>query len=234
MAILVGMSASAAFAGAPFVTDDPLPPDKGHGEIDVFVTGNKAQGNYEGAAGLDIAYGLVDDIQLTVALPMDTGRDTGEPIARGDLEAGIKYRFIHDETAGFDVAIFPRAILPTAAGDGGRRVRFLLPVWAQKDFGKWSLFGGGGYTINPGAGNRDYWTQSIAITRDVSDKLTIGGEVTHQGPDEVGVSSSTALNFGGIYKLGGPFALLFSAGPTLAIDGNDGGFNGYAALAISF
>ena len=35
--------------------------------------------------------------------------------------------------------------------------RLLLPLWAQKDFGGTSLFGGGGYEINPGSGNKDFW-----------------------------------------------------------------------------
>ena len=51
---------------------------------------------------------------------------------------------------------------------GTGRVRLLLPMWAQKDFGPWSLFGGGGYMINPGAGNRDFWQSGVALTRQVT------------------------------------------------------------------
>ena len=233
-ALICAFWGSATYAGPPYATDDPVPTDTGHWEIYAFNAGTKTLGNYDGSAGLDLNYGPVEDIQLTATLPLDTGRDSGKPIAVGDIELGVKYRFIHDEKAGVAVAIFPRVILPTAAGNGGGRARFLLPVWAQKDFGKWSLFGGSAYTINPGAGNRDYWTQSAALTREISGKLSLGGEITHDGPDAVGAPPSTALNLGGIYKLGGPFALLFSAGPTLAIDGNDGGFNGYAAISINF
>ena len=59
-------------------------------------------------------------------------------------------------------------------------VRILLPVWAQKDFGPWSLFGGGGYTINPGAGNRNFWQSGLALTRNVTPRLSLGAEITHQ------------------------------------------------------
>jgi hypothetical protein len=234
IAISCSLLSSAAYAGPPYATDDPEPTETGHWEIYAFNAGTRIQGNYDGSAGLDLNYGPVEDLQLTATLPLDTGRDTGKKIVAGDLEIGVKYRFIHNENTNVAVAIFPRIILPTAAGDGGGQMRFLLPVWGQKDFGKWSIFGGGGYTVNPGAGNRDYWTQSVAVTREISQKLSLGAEVTHNGPDAIGAPPETALNFGGIYKLAGPFALLFSAGPKLAIDGNIGGFNGYVALSINF
>ncbi len=77
-------------------------------------------------------------------------------------------------------------ILPTASRRFGTgRVRLLLPVWAQKDFGPWSLFGGGGYMINPGAGNRDFWQSGVALTRAVTPRLSLGGEIAHEGPDAV-------------------------------------------------
>ncbi len=58
---------------------------------------------------------------------------------------------------------------------------FLPPVRGQKDWGKWSLFGGGGWTLNPGAGNRDFWRADAALTRKVASKLTLGIEATRQG-----------------------------------------------------
>jgi hypothetical protein len=60
-------------------------------------------------------------------------------------------------------------------------VTALLPVWAQKDMGPWSLFGGG-YAINPGDGNRNYWTGGIALTRQASKQLLLGVEADRQGP----------------------------------------------------
>lgn len=153
----------------------------------------------------------------------------------GDLELGVKYRFLHAERSGVDVAVFPRLILPTARrGFGTGRVALLLPVWAQKDFGPWSLFGGAGYTINPGAGNRDYWGGGLAFTRTVTPRLSLGAEVTRQGPDARGGHRTTGLGLGGIYKLGGPFALLFSAGPSFEHGRRGAAANGYVALGINF
>jgi hypothetical protein len=114
---------------------------------------------------------------------------------------------------------------------GARHVTALLPVWAQKDFGKWSVFGGGGYAINPGAGNRDYWSGGVAVTRRFGERLSVGLEADRQGPDTIGARAATSLGLGAIYDLGGHLRLLASGGPTFD-DGGGGGFHAFAALGI--
>lgn len=152
----------------------------------------------------------------------------------GDLEASVKYRFYHDEKGGLQVAVFPGITLPTASnGLGAGRVTALLPVWAQKDMGKWSLFGGGGYAINPGAGNRDFWTGGAALTRTFGKQLLVGIEADRQGADTIGGKASTSLGLGAIYDLPGPFRLLASGGPTFA-EGGERGFHSFVALGLDF
>ena len=106
-------------------------------------------------------------------------------------------------------------------------------VWAGKDFGSWSVFGGGGYTINPGAGNRDFLQGGLAVTHDVSKCLSLGAEATVEGPDEVGAHATAGIGLGGIYRLGGPFSLLMSGGPVHQHHGPSG-WRGYAALGLAF
>jgi hypothetical protein len=228
------LSASAASAGPPYATDDPDPTDTGHWEIYAFAAGSRSDGTLDGAAGLDLNYGPVRDVQLTATLPLHFTDEAGGRPGAGDVELGVKYRFLHDEGAGFSAAIFPRAILPTARSRFGTgRVRLLLPLWVQQDFGPWSLFGGGGYTLNPGAGNRDYWQSGIALTRNVTERLSLGAELSHQSADAVDARSTTALGVGGSYRLGGPFSLLFSGGPAFAHRGGTGA-NAYLALGLNF
>ena len=226
---------SVAWAGPPYVTDDPQPTDLHHGEIYAFGAAEGAHRSGDGAAGLDLNYGAVPGVQLTATLPLDFVHDSGQTSTHaGDVELGVKYRFLHREAAGLDVAIFPRLILPTAGHRFGTgRTQVLLPVWAEKDSGPWALFGGGGYTINPGAGNRDFWQGGIALTREVSSRLSIGGEATLDGPDVVGAHATAGLGIGGVYQFGGPFALLVSGGPTHEHHGPNG-WRGYAALGINF
>lgn len=230
------MLATAAHAGPPFLTDDPEPTETGHWEIYAPLFEAEGSGNdTQGSIGAEINYGPVKDVQLTVGLPLAYTHDaSGWTSGAGDLAASVKYRFYHDEAAGVQIAAFPGITLPTASKRlGAGHVTALLPIWAQKDLGKWSVFGGGGYAINPGAGNRNYWTGGIALTRQVGEKLLVGLEADRQGADVVGGHAATSLGIGVIYDLPGPLRLLASGGPTI----NDHGertFHAFAALGIDF
>lgn len=124
---------------------------------------------------------------------------------------------------------------PTAGHSlGAGRVTALLPVWAQKDTGPWSVFGGGGYAINPGPGSRDYWTGGQAVSRQFSDKLLVGVEIDRQGADTDDGRPATSLGLGAILQLKAPFRLLGSAGP-IYVDGEGRpGFHAFLALGANF
>jgi hypothetical protein len=230
---LVGAAVPCA-AGPPYQTDDPEPTELHHWEIYCFVTADGRR-DIDGAAGLDLNYGAVRNLQLTATLPVAFEDTSGSGLrsGTGDAELGVKYRFVNEATSGWQAAIFPRVILPTSDRDlGGHRVRLLLPLWAQKDFGKTSLFGGGGYEINPGSGNKNFWQAGVALTRDFSDRLSLGTEVTWQSADVLGGSNSWGINAGVIRKLHGPLALLLAAGPSFS--GGQTSYHGYAALSLNY
>ncbi|MEO6387886.1 MAG: hypothetical protein ABIT16_09640 [Croceibacterium sp.] len=227
---------TAAFAGPPFLTDDPEPTEAGHWEIYAPLFEAEGRGkDFEGSLGAEINYGPVEDVQLTIGLPAAYTHDAaGWQWGAGDLEASVKYRFYHDEASGVQIAAFPGISLPTASkGFGADHVTALLPVWAQKDFGKWSIFGGGGYALNPGTDNQDYWTGGVAVTRQFGERLLLGLEADRQGPDTLGGRGSTSLGLGAIVDLPGPFRLLASGGPTFD-DGGGRGFHAFAALGLDF
>ncbi|HEX5181560.1 MAG TPA: hypothetical protein VFW19_00270 [Allosphingosinicella sp.] len=234
-ATLLLLIPATAWAGPPYDTDDPEPTDLHHWEIYAFAAGDRIGGTTEGQTGIDLNYGGLPGVQLTTTLPLDYEAGAGTRIARGDIEVGVKYRFLHREKEGFSVAIFPRLIVPTAGkGFGTGRVQALLPVWAQKDMGPWSIFGGGGYTINPGPGNRDFWLGGLAVTRDVSRRLSLGAEMTRQGSDSVSAGGTTTLGAGGIWKLKAPFSILASAGPEWEDGRHSAGLHAYVALGLNF
>jgi hypothetical protein len=231
LAVLM-LGATPAIAGPPFDTDDPEPTDLGHWEIYAFTAADHAGGVTTGATGLDLNFGAFKGVQLTATLPVDFVDDRGTHAGVGNVELGVKYRFI--DRGSFSIAVFPRLIAPTASRRFGTgRAQMLLPVWAQKDMGAWSLFGGGGYTINPGAGNRNFWQGGVALTRQVTPKLSLGIEATAEGPSAAGERSKATLGIGGVYRLHGPFSLLFSAGPGFK-RGSAAQLHGYAALAMNF
>jgi hypothetical protein len=233
-ALALAGAAAPALAGPPYLTDDPIPTDTGHWELYAFTAGEGHGSTLDGDAGFDLNYGPVEGVQLTATLPLSFSHAPveGWKSGTGDVELGVKYRFFHDEKNKVSAAIFPRAILPTAAHSPGERTRFLMPLWVGKDFaGGTSLFGGGGYTVNPGAGNRDFWEAGIAATHDLSKTVSVGAEIMRQGPDTLGGKPQTRAGIGTIVRLSDHYALLFSGGPTWA-DGRTS-YRFYAALGLN-
>jgi hypothetical protein len=234
-ALALACVASAAAAGPPYLTDDPVPTDTGHWEFYVFGSGEGGHSALDADAGIDINYGGAKDLQLTATVPLSFTHepDDGWHSGTGDLELAAKYRFFHDERSGFSAAVFPRAILPTSSLEHGEKARFLLPLWIGKDFaGGTSLFGGGGYVFNPGDGNRDFWQAGLAVTQDLNDTVSLGAEITHQGPDTDVGTTQTRAGIGSIVKLSDHYALLFSGGPTWA--DHQTAYHFYAALGMNF
>jgi hypothetical protein len=234
----ISLVAGSAAAGPPFVSDDPEPTDTGHWEIYNFVTGTHTPGQTAGAAGLDLNYGPIKDLQLTAVIPLayQTGQ-TGVDPGLGDIELGAKYRFLHQAEGSLmpDVAVFPRLFVPTGGRQRGTgRFSLLLPIWAQKDIGKWSVFGGGGYTINPGPGQRNFWLSGAALSRPVTDRLTLGIEVFHQTPDAIDAKDFTGMNLGVIYKLTDHWSLLASGGPGLQNAAEEGRYTFYVSLKADY
>lgn len=227
----------AAWAGPPFMTDDPEPTGTGHWEVyGPIVEGEGRGGEFAGSTGVEINYGAAPDLQLTFGLPVGFAHAAaGWRWGVGDVAVSAKYRFYRDERAGVSIAAFPGITLPTASnGMGSGKVTALLPLWLQKDAGPWSIFGGGGYAINPGTGNRDYWTGGAAVTRQFSPDLLVGIEADRQGPDAIGGRATTSLGLGAIVQLPSPFRLVASGGPTFSDGPGAAGFHAFLALAADF
>ncbi len=229
------VTALPAWAGPPFLTDDPEPTETHRWEIYAPLVDGEGNGaNFDGAAGFEINYGAAPNVQVTVELPTIYEHDlAGTEWGAGDVAVSLKYRFYHDEADGLSIAVFPGLTLPTATnGLGAGEVTGFLPVWFQKDSGPWSIFGGGGYALNPGEGNRDYVTGSFAVSRRCYQNLTLGVEAERQSADKVGGGATTSLGLGAIYQLKAPFRLLASAGPTFEDGGETTGFHAFLALGI--
>ncbi len=229
------ISSSPAYAGPPFLTDDPEPTDLGHWEIYAPLADTSGRGRaFDGGVGAELNYGAAPNLQLTLGLPLSyTHGASGWRLGRGDLEASAKYRFYHSEAVGLSIAAFPGVTIPTAGrGLGAGKLTAFLPVWVQKDIRSWSIFGGGGYAINPGSGNRDYWTGGVAATRAFSKRLLLGLEADRQGSDTVGGHRSTSLGMGFIHNLRAPFRVLASAGPTFTDKERRAGFHAFIALGV--
>jgi hypothetical protein len=235
IALLAGSLGTAARAGPPFVTDDPQPTDLGHWEIYNFVSGVAIQAGGSGQAGLDINYGGAKDLQLTAVIPLNA--QSGAAVGLGDIQLAAKYRFLHQTADGWvpDVSVFPRLFTPTAARQfGPQRLSLLVPIWAEKDLGPWSVFGGGGYDINPGPDNRNFWQGGLALTRAVSNRLTLGGEIYAQTAADRDSKPFTGLNAGVLYKLSDHWSLLAAGGPGVQNARQEGLYDVYVALEATY
>lgn len=207
-----------ALAGPPYITDDPEPTATGHYEIYFFSEGGSARAGMDGSAGMDFNYGAADNLQLTATLPVNwiAPKDGAHAAGLGNIELAAKYKFLHQENDGVDVAFFPRVFLPAGSSAvGENHASLLLPVWLQRTSGAWTVFGGGGCEINRGGESKDFCMLGAVLTYQLNERLQIGGEVYHQTADTRGGRASTDFDVGATYDLSSHWHLLASAGPGL-------------------
>jgi len=233
-----------AAAGPPFVTDDPVPVDKGHGEFYVATQSVWARDGFSTTLPhLEFNYGPIDNVQLHIIAPMvyDNPKDGATEYGYGDTELGIKWRFIQEDQLFKgcpQVGVFPLLEVPTGnahLGLGNGKDQIFLPVWLQKSWGEekreWTVYGGGGYWINPGTDNKDYSLVGVVLQKQVADNLTLGCELFHTTSSAEDEDGHTTLNLGGIYDFTDNWHLLFSVGRD--IDG-DNLLISYLALQLTF
>jgi hypothetical protein len=222
-----------ALAGPPYITDDPEPTDTGHYEIYFFGEGASARDGHDESAGIDFNYGAAENLQLTATLPINriSPTDGDGATGLGNIELAAKYKFLHQQDAGVDVAFFPRVFLPAGSSAVGEsHASLLLPLWLQRSSGAWTAFGGGGCQLNRGGDSRDFCMIGAALTYQVGERLQVGAEVFHQTADTHGGRSSTDFNIGATYDLDAHFHLMASAGPGLQNRNNTDRTVWYVAL----
>jgi len=215
----ISLLGTEALAGPPFATDDPEP--TGYRQWEIYLAGLYSN---DGATvsgtlpQLEINYGPLPNVQIAGSFNCGL---TGVPehathVGWGDNEFGLKLRFVQENSTRPQVAFYPSV---TLAGNNQAShdayVRTFLPVWLQKTWGQWTVYGGTGRWINPGAGNLNWWFSGLTVEREVSDRLVVGGEIFHGTPDTVGASSTTGFNIGMIAAARGPHRILFSIGRAL-------------------
>jgi hypothetical protein len=204
-------SLGTALAGPPYLSDDPEPTDYKHFEIYAFSNGTATQDGSSGEAGLDFNYGGAPNLQLTAVIPggyvfPSAGASMG---SLGNVELAAKYRFLTQDVAGIDAAVFPRVFLPSGSSAiGSQHAALFLPLWLEKDCGQWSAFGGGGCELNRGGNSQDFCQTGLVVARQITPKFQLGLEIFHQTPDTRGGAVSTSLGLGLRYDLNDNLHLL--------------------------
>src|ERR1700722_12270040 len=213
-----------AWSGPPFLTDGPEPVDMGHFEFYLFQTLDQSGENTRiQAPAVEFNWGALPDLQLHLLSSLTYFSPGGNLSAYGlgDTEAGIKFRFIQEESSNPQIGIFPVVEIPTgnaARGLGNGVAWVKLPLWIQKSWGPWTTYAGGGYAWNGASGARDYPFGGWLIQRDLGPDFTLGAEIFAQGRDTDADQGFFLANLGGQFNFSKEFSLLFSGGHSIVGD----------------
>jgi hypothetical protein len=234
---ILALGIRSAFAGPPYVADDPEPTDYQHFEIYTFNLGTTARGGTNGESGIDFNYGAAPNLQLTAVVPGGFNQPYGEGLAIGmsNVELAAKYRFLQQDSFGLDVSIFPRVFLPTVTnGVSENRTSLLLPIWVEKDWnGGWSAFGGGGCTVTDGRG-LNFCQAGAVLTYQVLPKLQFGTEFFYQTADTFGTPATSSIGVGLRYDLNDNYHLLGYVRRAIENANETDQYSWYAAILFTF
>jgi hypothetical protein len=214
----ITISTLVAWAGPPFVTDDPETVGYRDWEVDIASQMSKDGDGISGTAPhFEVNYGLMPNIDLHILVPLSyvSPNEGSTHYGFGDIELGVKYRFIQEANLLPQVGTFLIIDVPTGSkskGLGSGNVKTFIPIWLQKSWGPWTTFGGGGYWINPGSDNKNYWFVGWVLQRDLSKTITLGAELFYTTPKMRRDTTETGFNVGGFFTFTEKHHLLFSAG----------------------
>lgn len=228
--LVLALAALPALAGPPFQTDDPDPLPYRHFETYAFEL---SDGTRAGGANLqfpawEMNWGGIPNGQLHIVVPLVTSfAPAGGPVnfGIGDIELGVKYRFVKEADKRPEIGVYPFVELPSgnaARGLGVGKTWYRLPLWLQKSWGDWTTYGGGGAVVANAPGYQNYPFAGWLLQRKLSEKLTLGGEIFGHGAEgsaSTSPRSSTMADFGGYYTFHDGFQLLFGAGHSFAGEG---------------
>ena len=233
--LLLSVCRLEAQAGPPFQTDDPTPVDLGHYEFYVFGAADGTPAEYDSTGpAFEFNWGAIPNIQLHAILPFGAVAPTNNPVytpggtgasafGLNDMELGVKYGFIKQTPHRPQIGSFTMFEMPTGnlnKGLGVGKVWYKLPLWAEKEFGSWSLVGGLGYAVVPQTGYRDYLYGGYLMKKVVNERLELSAEVfshAKEGFATAQTQASTLIDAGGYYHFKTPgLQLLFAYGHSVA------------------
>lgn len=238
---LMVLLSDAAFAGPPFVTDDPETLEKNAWEVNYAVSKTwRDSGASAAIPSIDINYGLTPDIQLHAQPRYSYEYESGSKIFGFDnTEVGVKYRFSDQNIQNQHImlGIYPMLQLPSGnkkLGDTRGKTQLFLPIWAQFDTEKWNVYGGTGYRINQSLNSKNSWFLGLTTLYKVHEDLRLGGEIYSESATEHQGNSGSGFNLGGIYNMTPDYHLLFSFGQALNNVPSTNRLSGFLALQVVY
>jgi hypothetical protein len=209
-----------AWAGPPFLTDDPEPVPFKHWEFYLASQWDVARHEATGTAPhIEVNYGVLPNLQLHTIVPAALAWSDGRGVeyGPGDIELGTKLRFVEEGAWRPQIGVFPLLTVPTgskARGLGAGAVEAFLPLWIQKSVGAWTTYGGGGVRL---AGDGDALALGWLVQRELAEAIALGVEVYVSIPVN-GDSVRTQTNLGAVINLSDLQHVLVSGGPSFGTD----------------
>jgi hypothetical protein len=216
--VLAALCAQAGWAqGPPYQTDDPVPVDFQHYEFYIFGSADGTPVEMDSAGpAFEFNWGALPRLQLHAILPFGVAAPLNNPVylpsGTGptefgllDMEVGTKIAIIKESKHVPQIGTFTMLELPTGNADKGLGVGvpwYKLPLWLQKNFGKWLIDGGAGEILVPQTGFHNFPYGGFLVKRELSERLELGAEVfSHggEGPAPPQTEASTMIDFGGYY-----------------------------------
>jgi len=233
--LIAGLASRSYAQGPPYQTDDPVPVDLHHYEFYVFggVDGTPAEIDSTGPA-IEFNWGAIPRVQLHAILPWGEVAPSNNPVylpggtgasAFGliDMELGAKIAFIKEGKHLPQIGSFTMFEMPTGSatrGLGVGKVWYKLPIWLQKNSGKWLFDGGGGYQVVPQTGYRNFPYTGFLVKRELNERLELGAEIFAHGGEGYAAAQTQAsamIDIGGYYHFKNPSEqFLFCYGHSVA------------------
>lgn len=211
-----------SFAGPPFLTNDPEPIPEKTWKLYLFsMTDSSPVATTAAVPAIQFKYGAVTDLEIQTIVSGAEYSPTvnGNSYGLSDSAFVIKYRFVHETKTIPQIAFHPFIEFPTGNEKrnlGKGHFWYKIPFFAQKSWGPWTTYGGGGYVLNaPASGNKNYFYGSWEVQRDITKTLLLGGEIFSQGRSSKTIPAFTILNFGTKYKITKNSKILFSLGHSI-------------------
>ena len=203
--------------GPPYQTDDPVPVDLHHYEFYVFgsTDGTPVETDSTGPA-FEFNWGAIPRVQLHAILPWGVAAPSNNPaylpsgagpteFGLTDMELGAKIAYFKETKHFPQIGSFTMFEIPTgkySKGLGVGKGWYRLPLWLQKNFGKWLLDGGAGYQVVPQTGYRNFPYEGFLLKYTFGERLEFGGEVFSHGAEGMAAPqtrASTMIDLGGYY-----------------------------------
>jgi hypothetical protein len=203
--------------GPPYQTDDPVPVDLHHYEFYIFgaADGTPVEMDSSGPA-FEFNWGALPRVQVHAVLPWGVVAPLNNPVnlpsgtgpiefGLTDMELGVKIAFIKEGKHVPQIGSFTMFEIPTGNADKGLgvgKVWYKLPIWLQKNVGKWTFDGGAGYEVVPQTGFRNFFYTGWLVKKKLSDRLDLGAEVFahgREGSAPAQTEASTMVDVGGYY-----------------------------------